>query len=134
MTYSLIGCKSHRVFAPATHHLSWPQVWKCSGVGNASSIPWCFWQQPYTYQISWLWYVLIMWPHNCNAILYVWEAFQKFPGYGKYMLQTQQIIQQYVTTYLCLSPTHCNHCQGQCTSPIYEADDQSQCCNHVCFA
>lgn len=58
--WSVLGCKSHWISASTTYHLSWPQIWKCAGVGHATSMPWCFWQQPCTYQVSRLWYVL--WP------------------------------------------------------------------------
>ena len=57
---SVLGCKSHWISASTAYHLSWPQIWKCAGVGHATSMPWCFWQQPCTYQVSRLWYVL--WP------------------------------------------------------------------------
>lgn len=58
--WSVLGCKSHRISTSTAYHLSWPQIWKCAGVGHATSMPWCFWQQPCTYQVSRLWYVL--WP------------------------------------------------------------------------
>lgn len=67
MYYAVTGCKSHRVSTPATHHLSWPKIWKCSGVAHASSILWRFWQQPCAYQVSWLWYVVLPCNYNCVA-------------------------------------------------------------------